>query len=147
MSASPVELTAIVYEYALAMTRDARRFLASREIAARSKAISRALAAISELEMTLDHRAGGEISVNFARLYQYMRVRLSTANTNQEDGPLAEVEELLTVMLESWSTLRTSEQASAHQPQVAPPQPATTDWGAPFIAQMQPELASHGWSA
>ena len=71
------------------MVGDARQHLAEGKIAARGAAISRAIAAIDELDSLLDRQAGGSIARNLA-LYQYMRGRLLTANMLQEDAPLAE---------------------------------------------------------
>ena len=95
LSASPVELINILYEYAILSVQDARDSLARGDIAARAKSIAKAIAILGELDSSLDRGAGGEIAVNLGKLYQYMRERLSLANLKQADEPLAEVEKLL----------------------------------------------------
>jgi flagellar protein FliS len=106
LSADPIELVHILYEHTLAMVGDARRHLAAGDIPARGRAISRAIAAIDELDGSLDRQAGGSISRNLASLYQYMRRRLVTANIRQEDAPLEEVESLLRTLGEAWKAIR-----------------------------------------
>lgn len=139
LSADPLELICLLYQHALDMVHEARRHLASGDIAARSRAISRAIAAVSELDASLDHSAGGEISRNLAELYRYLRRRLTEANLRQHDAPLAEVAALLATLAEGWNASRI---------QAAPPQPS---YPAAFVP---PEAAfadsvtyEHNWSA
>ena len=102
LAANPLELICMLYQCALDSVRDARRHLAARDIVARSRAVCRAVGAISELEGSLNHAEGGAISQNLAELYQYIRQRLTEANMLQKDAPLAEVESLLTTLSEAW---------------------------------------------
>ena len=102
LSANPLELVCILYQCAIDSVRDARRHLAAGDIVARSKAICRAVRAISELDGSLNHAEGGAISRNLGELYQYIRQRLTEANMRQMDAPLAEVESLLTTLSEAW---------------------------------------------
>jgi flagellar secretion chaperone FliS len=116
LSADPLELICLVYQHAIDMVHDARGHLADGNIPARSRSISRAIAAISELDLSLDHAAGGEISRNLAELYRYMRQRLTEANLHRQDAPLAEVISLLSTLAEAWDTSR--KQALALEPAV-----------------------------
>jgi flagellar protein FliS len=106
LSADPVELVCILYEHAILAVEDARDCIGRRDIAARSKAISKAIAIIGELESSLDHKAGGEVAKNLARLYQYVRIRLLVANRNQDAKPLVEVERLLQTVSDAWNAIR-----------------------------------------
>lgn len=108
LSASPLELVNILYEQAILEIQQARQSLAGGDVAARAKSISKAIAIIGELQIALDHEAGGEIAANLGRLYEYMRVRLTTANIRQSDAPLAEVARLLESIGNSWRTIATS---------------------------------------
>jgi flagellar protein FliS len=103
LSADPIELVAILYEHAILYTGQARERLAKRDIPGRSEKIARVIGIIGELDSSLNHAAGGEISANLARLYQYIRQRLVTANLQQLDEPLAEVEQLLGTLAEAWT--------------------------------------------
>lgn len=141
LAADPIELVHILYEHTLAMVRDARRHLAADDIPARSRSVSRAIAALDELDGSLDRGAGGSISRNLAALYQYMRLRLLTANIQQTDAPLAEVEKLLQTLGEAWSAIRpTTQSMEAATVQVA------QSFGA-FASEPEVECATHGWSA
>ncbi|MEI9971400.1 MAG: flagellar export chaperone FliS [Ignavibacteriota bacterium] len=139
LSADPLELVHILYEHTLAMVADARRHLAEGNIAARGRSISRAMAAIEELDRSLDRDAGGSIAHNLAALYQYMRSRLLTANIRQEEQPLKEVESLLKTLDEAWSAIRPAAQAETCAA-------GSGGFGA-FAAEQQAEFAGHGWSA
>jgi flagellar protein FliS len=102
LSANPLELICILYQYALDSVRDARQHLAAGDIVARSRAVCRAVSAISELDASLNHAEGGAISRNLGELYHYLRQRLTEANMRQKDAPLAEVESLLATLAEAW---------------------------------------------
>src|SRR5579872_4107269 len=94
LSADPVELIHMLYQHALLQVQSARAALAEGDIVVRSQTIAKALAIIGELEGSLDYNAGGSLSHNLARLYQYMRRRLVDGNMRQDDAPLAEAESL-----------------------------------------------------
>ncbi len=105
LSADPVALVAMAYEFACLRVHSARSAVANGDIAARSTAILKTIAILAELESCLDHAQGGEIAANLGRLYRYMIQRLSEANSKQQDKPLAEVESLLQTLAEAWKTI------------------------------------------
>ena len=141
MAADAVELIHLMYEHALVQVRLARTALASEDVAGRSKAVSKVLAILGELEGSLNYEAGGSISHNLARLYQYMRRRVVEANVKQEDGGLAEVESLMQTLNEGWTAMR---HATA-----APVQWQASTQPSPFPRQSpsEEEESSHSWSA
>jgi flagellar protein FliS len=144
MSAAPIELVHMLYEYAVQLVQDARRSLAAGDIAARSQAISRTIVVLAELETSLDHERGGSISQNLARLYEYMRFRLTYANVKQEAGPLTEVEELLKTLDEAWKTIRpVGGSGRADFSGSAPVSP----WASQLLEQPELEPVGHTWSA
>ena len=143
LSADPLELVHILYEHALTMVRDARRHLAAKDIAARGNSISRAIAAIDELDGSLDRKMDGSLTRNLAGLYQYMRMRLLTANLRQEDAPLAEVEDLLKTLGEAWAAIRPAAQPAETKPVE---NNVPREFGA-FSAEPQGEYACQGWNA
>ena len=107
---------------------------------ARSRAVCRAVGAISELDGSLNHAEGGAISRNLAELYQYLRQRLTEANVRQNDAPLAEAESLLTTLSEAWK-------AASVQ---AAPRSSAVETGAEFPAAAWGESdggSAHRWSA
>ena len=139
LSADPVELIRIVYQHALDSVRVARRHLAAGDIAARSRSISQALAAVAELTASLDHSVGGTISRNLEQLYLYISRRLFEANIQQQDGPLAEVEALLNTLSEAWKP--SSEPADERFREVPVPAMGPGPWQEAACGN------AHGWSA
>jgi flagellar secretion chaperone FliS len=131
MAADSVELIHILYEHALTQVQSARLAVAAGDIIGRSKAVTKALAAIGELEGSLDHKAGGPISQNLARLYQYIRKRLSDANAKRDNGALGEVESLLRTLDEGWTAMQNSISFPA----------------APAYAEAMADTCERSWSA
>src|SRR5580704_3037258 len=107
LNADPVKLVIILYRAAMEAVGAARKHLANASIRERSHQISKAFEMIGELRGALNHETGGEISGRLAGLYVYMQQRLLEANCQQVDPPLAEVEQLLSTLLEAWYTVRT----------------------------------------
>lgn len=143
LSADPVELVNILYEHAVLNTAQARECLAQRDIVGRTAKIGRVISILGELDGSLDHSAGGEISKNLARLYQYMRERLLMGNLRQQDEPLAEVEQLLTTLAEGWDSVsRERRGADVKTAQ----EPAASAWHA-GAWQMGSSATSQAWSA
>ena len=101
LSADPVKLVCMLYRGAIEATAAARRHLKAGEIRERSRQIMRALAILRELSRSLDPHYE-QISRPLRDLYAYMQTRLLAANSGQIDQPLAEVEQLLTTLLEGW---------------------------------------------
>jgi flagellar protein FliS len=131
LAADPVELIHILYEYTLTQMASARTALAAGDIAGRSQAIAKALAALGELEGSLNHQAGGSISKNLARLYRYMRKRLTEANLKRDGAALAEVESLLETLDEGWTSMQHAIAAPAAAAHYRP----------------EAEAAAYSWSA
>ena len=103
LHADPLQLVCILYRAALDATASARLHLRNGEILVRSRCVSKATGIIHELLQSLDAGAPEEIRGNLAALYVYMLERMTQANAEQTDAPLAEVERLLGTLLEAWS--------------------------------------------
>jgi flagellar protein FliS len=140
VSADPMELVCLLYQHALNAVQDARRHLASHDIAGRAQAISKAIGLIGELHASLDHDAGGQISANLEKLYSYMMFRITEANIRKQDAPLAEVESLLATLADAWREARARQAAEAQKAMSAVP-------AAPVWQEQVLEPAAHGWSA
>jgi flagellar secretion chaperone FliS len=142
LSASPLELVAMLYSKAISEIREARLRLAARNIELRSKAISKACDTIGELDGSLNMEAGGELSQRLRNLYRYCLVRLLDANLHQADEPLAEVLGLLVTLSEGWQSIA---QAAAHTTAMPDPVPQNLPvarWGGETEASDQ----SHSWT-
>lgn len=137
LSADPVELVNLLYQACSSSVQEARSHLANGEIAARSRAITKAYEILAELASSLDFERGGEISTRLAQLYDYMKRRLLEANIQQTDAPLADVLGLLLTLSEAWEATRQTvkpPESQGSSPWAQVPQDSTAGYG------------SQGWS-
>jgi flagellar protein FliS len=137
LSADPVELIHLLYEAAIEAVREARRYLAEGEIAARSRSITKAYGILQELVAALDHERGGEISGRLGQLYDYMQRRLLEANFQQTDQPLAEVLGLLATLAEAWQGVKR---------QTEPAAPPENPWAQRPPVEAATAYGSSAWS-
>jgi flagellar secretion chaperone FliS len=137
LSANPVELVNLLYQAAIGAVREARYHLAEGRIAERSHQINKAFEILVELETSLDHDRGGEISRRLAVLYDYMRRRLLDANMQQSEPPLTEVLGLLSTLSEAWEGVKSTQQKPAES--------AASPW-AQAPAEEFAARGSHNWS-
>jgi flagellar protein FliS len=136
LAADPVELINLLYQACRQSVRDAREHLAAGRIGERSRAISKACEILVELDKSLDHARGGEISHRLAQLYDYMQRRLLDANMRQVDDPLVEVLGLLNTLGEAWEGLQ--------RPDPKPVVQAESPWS--HMPEAVGAGAAHGWS-
>src|SRR5260370_22203952 len=80
LAANPLQLVQLLYRGALDFITAARRHLRLGEIRARSGAISKAMAIVTELARSLDPQMSGELGRNLAELYAYVQSLLIEAN-------------------------------------------------------------------
>ena len=137
LSADPTELVRLLYQGGMEAVREARRHLAAGDIRARSRAISKASSMLLELVRSLDHERGGEIAGRLGQLYDYMLRRLTEANFQQSDVPLAEVLSLMATLAEAWNGIR-RESPPASRPE--------NRWTQPPVEETSAGLTGHAWS-
>lgn len=112
LTAPPLRLIQLLYRGALDSIASARRHLKLGDIRARSRAISKAMSILTELSLSLDHNAGGDLSKHLAELYAYAEMLLIKANREQSDRPLEEAERLLSTLSEAWMSCTATEQGN-----------------------------------
>lgn len=106
LAASPHKLIVMLFEGATVALNTATQQMAAGDIAAKGKAISKAIAIIEDgLRASLDRKAGGEIAANLDALYQYMTGRLVIANRDNDAAILAEVLRLLGELKGAWEAI------------------------------------------
>ncbi|MFE8048560.1 flagellar export chaperone FliS [Brenneria goodwinii] len=106
MSASPHQLITLLFEGAVSALVRAEIHLQQKEIAAKGKAIGKAVNIISSgLSASLDMEKGGELSRNLAALYDYMVRRLTYANRHNDEQAIKEVIELLRGIADAWKQI------------------------------------------
>jgi flagellar protein FliS len=112
----PLKQVQILYRAAIDSVVMARNHLREKNIRERSRSIMKAWSIVNELLHSLNHAVGGDLSRNLAALYTYMQARLLEANMQQSEPPLAEVQRLLSTLLEGWSS---AVLPAAHVPDVS----------------------------
>ena len=130
LAATPLELVRLLYDGALESVQSARVHLAQGRIRERSQAVTKAVAILTELTMSLDHGRGGALSVRLAGLYDYIQRALLDANFRQEDRGLREAESLLKTLRDGWR-------------EAMPAAPAPSAW----TPQPVCEAGANSWSA
>ena len=104
--ASPHKLIDLLFEGALFAVSNAKGYMLRKEIAAKGKSISHAIAIIDDgLKNCLDMEVGGELALNLRALYAYMSYRLLQANLSNSVEPLDEVTHLLADLRGAWAMI------------------------------------------
>jgi len=102
-TASPHRLIALLFEGFGDAVAKARSAMAQRDIAAKGKAISRAVRIVDEgLRSTLDLEAGGQLAGDLAALYAYIAVRLTEGNLHDDPRALDECTALIEPVRSAW---------------------------------------------
>lgn len=102
-SASREKLLLMMYEGAIKFTKLAIQAAEEKKIADRGINIGRTYDIIMELNNTLDHKVGGDISKNLEQLYMFMTDQLTKANISGNPDPLREVLKLLETLYDGWA--------------------------------------------
>lgn len=99
-TASPGELTLLLYNGCLKFIHQAQKAIADQNIEVKNTNIQKAQKIIQELMVTLNMDL--EISQNMMPLYDYMNRRLIEANIKSDTAILDEVEGLVTEFRDTW---------------------------------------------
>lgn len=104
MSASPLELTMMLYEAAQGSIKKARKCLYEKDIMGRSEAVCKAMAIVAELDSAVDETRGGELAKGLRELYAYVLNELQRGHILQEEKPFADAQSVLETLKEAWAT-------------------------------------------
>ena len=105
-SADSHKLILMLYQGALLAIASAKNQMLRKETAKKGKSISHAISIIeSGLQASLDKNVGGELAHNLFSLYDYMCMRLVTANLNNDINALDEVSRLLNELKVAWESI------------------------------------------
>ncbi len=104
--ASPHRLVALLFEGFGDSLLQARTAMARREIEAKCKAITRAVRIVDEgLRANLDISAGGKLAEDLDALYAYVAVRLTEANSRNDQAALDECASLMEPVRSAWAAI------------------------------------------
>ncbi|PLR73722.1 flagellar export chaperone FliS [Bacillus sp. UMB0728] len=102
-TASPGELTLMLYNGCLKFINHAKKAIADKNIEAKNTNIQKAQNIIRELMVTLNMDL--EVSENMMSLYDYMNRQLIEANLKSDAAILEEVEGLVTEFRDTWKVV------------------------------------------
>lgn len=106
-AADPHMLIAMLFQGALLAISNAKNAMLRKDIAAKGKATSHAIRIIGEgLRASLDKNVGGKLVQDLDALYEYMCLRLVSANLNNDVEALDEVTRLLSEIKGAWDSIR-----------------------------------------
>lgn len=101
-SASREKILLMLYEGAIRFTKLAIKACEEKKIADRGMNIGRAFDIVMELNNTLDHRIGGEISKNLEQLYMYIMDEYTKGNISGRAEHLKNALKVLETLYEGW---------------------------------------------
>jgi flagellar protein FliS len=112
--ASPTRLVQVMFEHILAHLATAQGCMERIEdnrplsdVTMKLTAMRKALQLIAQLNGTLDMERGGQIAQNLRALYEYMLVRLTIANADNDTRIVAEVSNLVREIKTGWDGIVT----------------------------------------
>ncbi len=115
--ASPTRLVQIMFEHILANLATAQGCMGRindnlpfSEVTVKLAAMRKAIQLIGQLNATLDMERGGQIAEKLRSLYEYMLVRLTLANANNDSRIVAEVSNLVRDIKTGWDGIVTDAQ-------------------------------------
>ena len=101
-TASPETLVVRLYEGAIRNARAAIDHHQAGRVGERGRAISKAIAIVSELSSALDMEQGGEIASNLSGLYGFVNEQLVEANLQGREERIEDALRILEILAEAW---------------------------------------------
>lgn len=101
-SASREKILLMLYEGAIRFMKQALVAIDRKDIADRGLNIGRAYDVIMELNNTLNHEVGGDISKNLEQLYMFITDQLTKANATGQKKPLEDSLKILETLYSGW---------------------------------------------
>jgi len=115
MSVDPKRLLLLMFEGGTRFLGRCREALVAGQLERFSENLARAQAIISELMNTLDHRAGGQIATDLARLYEFMLFHLTEANVKRSLQHVDDVIRVFAIVSDGFRQILATEAPSAGQ--------------------------------
>jgi len=101
-SASKEKILLMLYEGAIRFTKIAIKACEEKKIADRGYNIGKVYDIVMELNNTLDHKVGGEISKSLEQLYVFLTDQLTQANITGNAEHLQNVLRILETLYDGW---------------------------------------------
>ena len=101
-TASREQILLMLYEAAIKHTKKAISAIESNNVAEKGMAIGKLQDIVNELNNSLNHKVGGEISKNLEQLYNYISEQSTEANIKNDVEPLKSVQKILETLFDAW---------------------------------------------
>lgn len=101
-TASRGHILIMLYEGCIKFLRKAVECMVAKNIAEKGIYIGKAQDIINELNNSLNHEIGGDMTKELERLYDYMFEQTTQANINNDPAPIEQSIKLLETLLEGW---------------------------------------------
>ncbi len=102
LSASREQILLMLYEGAIKFTKLAIQAAEVNNIAERGKNIMRAYDIVVELQVSLDHKVGGDLAKQLDQLYVYMLDQYTKANVRGDITALKSCQKVLENLYDGW---------------------------------------------
>ncbi len=102
VSASREQILLMLYEGAIKFTKLALKANEDKKIAEKCTHLGRAYDIVVELNNTLDHKVGGEISERLEQLYMFITDQYTKANISGDSQPLKDALKILETLYGGW---------------------------------------------
>ncbi|MGQ9630284.1 MAG: flagellar export chaperone FliS [bacterium] len=114
-TATPGQLVVMLYDGAIRFLQDSIEHIRHRRLDKANESIDRADNIILELMASLDRERGGEIAVNLARIYDFIRWHLVDANIKKDIGMIDQIVRMLSSLREAWAEAAKIVQQKQHK--------------------------------
>lgn len=119
-TSSGADLVLLLYQGAIRFMNRALAALDANNVEGAHNALVRAQDILRELQVTLNHQAGGELAAGLASIYDYCVQRLIEANIRKAPEPVSEVKRIVQELAAAWEEamrdLRSSGRKGGPQP-------------------------------
>jgi flagellar protein FliS len=102
-TASKEQILLMLYQAAIKNCKKAIESIEQKQIAKKGEYIGKLQDIVIELNNSLDHEVGGDISKELASLYDYMLHATTQANLKIDKAPLESVLKILNTLYEGWT--------------------------------------------
>jgi flagellar secretion chaperone FliS len=147
-TATPVELTRMLYEGAVQSVQEAVTAHRAGDILARGNAVTKAVEILGELRFSLRREVAPQYCDTLSGLYGYLQSRLIEAHAGKSESMLLEVAGLIQTLLDGWigamRNLSAMDTAAAHDADSAAaerPEPAAAS--NPYSSKAAPEASQN----
>lgn len=104
-TASKIKLVIMMYDGSIRFLKECKKKMRENDIAGRGLYISKAQRVISELQVSLNRRKGGEVAENLEKLYSLLISKLTYANIKGDGELIDQSLEILESLRMAWDTV------------------------------------------